>query len=485
MPKRNLIWVVVVFAFFVLCVKADNPARQTQRDYYEDFEKLAIILRHVTQRYVSDVDADALFEGMARGMLTQLDPYCTYIPPRLQDDFEKDVHGRFGGIGIRIGLRNNMLTVISPLEGTPAFRAGVMSGDAIIKIEGESTEGITLTEAVERLTGEPGTKVTITVVHEGEAVPVDITITRARIIVPTVAGYRRANGGHWDYVVDARSGIGYIRLISFTDDTLAALDGAMKELTTQKMRGLILDLRFNPGGKLSTAVQVADRFIEAGVIVTTRGRSGRKLDEYEAAAAGTYPDFPVVVLVNRYSASAAEIVAGAVQHHHRAVVLGERTFGKGSVQSVIELGDGRGSLKLTTAEYYLPGGRSINRQQRTGRAVKRPEVKRTPGTSVEPTWGVEPDIEVVLTDKENARLLSLRREADVIPHEGPSTRPSTAPAAPTTAPAPPFVDRQLERAIDVLKAYKVWQQRASRTTRARSERVRADAPPDLERALTP
>lgn len=468
MPKRNIIWVLVVLAVFVVWAKGADPVWQARRAHYDDFENLALILRHISERYVYAVDEKALFEGAARGMLAELDPYCAYIPPRLRGEFEKDVQGRFGGIGIRIGMRNNQLFVVSPLEGTPAFQAGVLAGDIIVKINGESTEGITLNDAVEILTGEPGTQVTITVVHEGEATPVDITITRARIVIPTVAGYARKNGDQWDFFADREGGIGYIRLISFTKDTLPALDQAVADLKKAKMRGLILDLRFNPGGLLGAAVDVADRFINRGVIVSTRGRDGRTIEQEEAKPEGTYDDFPLVVLVNRYSASAAEIVAGALQDHHRAVVLGERTFGKGSVQSVIELGNGRGALKLTTAQYYLPSGRSISRPEQTGRAVKPrgTDQDSRPGRE-EPAWGVHPDIEVTFTDQENRQLLTSRREADVI-HPDSTTQPATVPAA-RGGPVPvDFVDRQLQRAIDVLKAYAVWDRQKQPAAAGRS-----------------
>jgi carboxyl-terminal processing protease len=463
MPKRNIIWVLVVLAVFTYALKADSPAVRTQRTYFEEFEKLAIVLHQIKERYVADVDEQALFEGAARGMVAELDPYCTYVPPRLENEFSKDVQGRFGGIGIKIGMRNGILTVISPLEGTPAIRAGVLAGDSILKINGQSTDGIALDEAVERLTGEPGTAVTITVVHEGESTSVDITMTRAQIVVPTVAGVQRLKDGHWDFMTDKNAHIGYVRLISFTKDTLPALDKTVEDLRRQGLRGLVLDLRFNPGGLLSSAVDVASRFIAKGVIVSTRGRDPGSVEQEVARGEGTYEAFPVVVLINRYSASAAEIVAGALQDHHRAVLVGERTFGKGSVQSVIELGSGRGTLKITTAEYYLPSGRSISRAEQTGRAVKEPAKPERPkdGTKAEPTWGVHPDIEVPFTDQENRQLLLLRRDADVIRTE---SQPATHPAMPTApsasgapaVPAAPFVDRQLERAIDVLKAWEVW-----------------------------
>ena len=371
MHRKDVIWTVLIVTFVSLAVQGFAAKRA---DLYEEFETLAVVVEKIRDNYVEDVDEKEIFEGALRGALRSLDGYSAYISPEDFEEFRTQTKGEFQGLGIEIGIRNGWLTVIAPIEDTPAWRAGIRSGDRIVKIEGKSTEKMSTLDAVKVLRGKKGTKVTITIVHEGERKPIDRTITRDVIPLISVRGYRRKDQtGHWDYFVDPEHKIGYIRLNAFQENTVRELDDAVAEVQGKGMEGLVLDLRFNPGGLLSTAVSVADRFLEKGVIVSTRGRAVQPVS-YKAHKFGTYKDFPLAVLVNNWSASASEIVAGAVQDHHRGIIVGEKTFGKGSVQNVIPLRGGKSALKLTTAHYYTPAGRSIHRKEENGEGGLVPDI---------------------------------------------------------------------------------------------------------------
>lgn len=427
MPKRNIAWMMVIILIALLFWQL--PSTVARRDtVYRTFEPLVDIRREILKSYVEEVDENELIRGAIEGMLQGLDEYSTYFGPDQMSELKRATTGTFGGIGVEISVQNGWLTVISPIEDTPAFRAGVLAGDRIVKINGETTEKHSVLDAVKELTGKAGTEVTITVIHEHNNKQEDITLTRDVIKIISVKGWQRTANNGWDYMIDAEDRIGYVRMIKFTPDTPEALDDAVKILQAQGMKALILDLRFNPGGLLESAIAVADRFLDKGVIVSTKGRWSQK-KESEAKSEGTYSNFPVVVLVNRFSASAAEIVAGALRDHKRAVVIGERTFGKGSVQNVISLEDGQGAIKLTTAYYYLPGGTCIHRSKRAKKGD---------------TWGVEPLIKVELSDEEAAEILRGRREADIIRA---ATQPTTTQARPH-----PVIDRQLQQALNSLKA---------------------------------
>lgn len=317
------------------------------REDYEGLESFSNVLAIVQKNYVQEVKTSQLVEGAIDGMLTALDPHSAYLTPDLYRELQVDTEGSFGGLGIEITLRDGLLTVVSPIEDTPAYRAGVKAGDQIVKIDGELTKDLTLLEAVKRMRGPQGSQVTISVRREGVDRFLDISLTREVIKIRSVKSKL------------LEPGYGYIRLTQFQDRTTADLEDALARFSQngQELKGLVLDLRSNPGGLLSQAVKVADVFLDSGMIVYTKGRLNTQQQKYLAHPGG-HTGFPLVVLVNNGSASASEIVAGAVQDHGRAVVLGTQTFGKGSVQTILPLENGD-ALRLTTAMYYTPNGRSI------------------------------------------------------------------------------------------------------------------------------
>jgi carboxyl-terminal processing protease len=355
-------------------------------------------------------------------------------------------------VGIQISLEKGQLTVVSPLEDTPAYEAGIQPADTIVGIDGKSTKGITLTKAVQTITGPVGTQVTLTIRREGAAQDFDVPLTRANITIHTVKGYARGDRGGWDYMIDRDQRIAYVRLTSFNEHTTDELRAALETVKAQDARGLVLDLRFNPGGLLRTAVEVADLFLDgAKMIVKTKGRPAVSPEWSQTANQGeACPGLPLIVLVNRASASASEIVAGAIQDNRRGIVIGQRSYGKGSVQNLVPLTDGSAYLKLTTAFYYLPSGRCIDRQQ---------------GKHQE--WGVDPDIPVVLIPEETRKVLELRRDSDILrgradtsaagaSHDAASsTQPAEAtgdpPAAAEADDDVPDVDPQLETALLVMR----------------------------------
>ncbi|UCG34334.1 MAG: PDZ domain-containing protein [Phycisphaerales bacterium] len=329
------------------------------------------------------------------GALKPLDEFSAMIWPAEVSEFRKYTTGEFTGVGIQINMQGKYITVFSPLEDTPAYRAGIRPGDIIVKIDGEDAAGINLDEAVERITGPPGTKVTLTVKREGEEKEYDYELERAKIQIQSVKGASRRADDTWDYTLDPDERIAYIRLASFSETTARELAQALKEIEDDGTRGLILDLRFNPGGLLTSAWQVADLLLPANqVIVRTAGRD--PADDWQKKSNSRHTELPLIVLVNDRSASASEIVSGAVKDHKRGLIVGERTFGKGSVQNLIPMADNEAYLKLTTAHYYLPSGRCLQRDPDSAE------------------WGVDPDIKVKLVPKETRHVLAVRRQNDVI-----------------------------------------------------------------------
>ncbi|MBD3245755.1 MAG: PDZ domain-containing protein [Candidatus Omnitrophica bacterium] len=320
-----------------------------QEDIYEKLDIFAESIAVIERKYVEDKQMEELIYGALDGMLLSLDPYSQFLTP---DDYKEllvETEGKFGGLGIEITIRDGLLTIVSPMEGTPAWDAGLKAGDVIVKIEEEVTKGITLLDAVKKLRGEPGTEVTITVLREKTRNVEDVTITRGIIKIQDIKGGQILEDG-----------IGYLRIAEFRETTHRDLDKVLSRLDQKELRGLIVDVRNNPGGLLDSAVRVSSRFLEAGArIVSTKAR-GEKERTYDAVSGGSkILGVPMVVLINKGSASGSEILAAALRDHNRAVLLGETTFGKGSVQTIVPLSDGS-ALRLTTAKYYTPAGISIH-----------------------------------------------------------------------------------------------------------------------------
>ena len=319
---------------------------------YANLEEFRQVASVVNSHYVEDVDSEDLIKAGIKGMLDALDPYSEYLDPKQYSALLEDTHGQFEGLGIEIAIKDEWLTVISPLEDTPAERMGIQAGDRIIKIEGVSTKGIAVEEAVKKLRGKKGTVVHITIEREGIGEPMEYAIQRDVISIRAVP-----------YYGIAQEGIGYVRLNRFSDISADELKEAVSELLREDIKGLILDLRGNPGGLLSQAVEVASVFLEPDkLVVETKGKVKSQNKEFYSFGKPLFPELPLTVLVDEGSASGSEIVAGAIQDWDRGVIIGDTTFGKGLVQNVIQLKDGAG-LKLTTAKYYIPSGRSIQKPE--------------------------------------------------------------------------------------------------------------------------
>jgi carboxyl-terminal processing protease len=355
MSKRHGRWMFVVglAVFTAVLISGGGGTRvgAVSKESYDGLETFTNILSIVQKNYVDEVPTKQLIEGAINGMLASLDPHSAYLTPDLYKELQVDTKGSFGGLGIEITVRNGLLTVVSPIEDTPAFRGGVKAGDQIIKIDGEFTKDMTLVDAVKRMRGPKETKVTLTLKRESQPELFDVTLTREIIKIQSVKSH----------MLD--KGYGYVRITQFQERTDDDLEKALKGLESDSkdaggIQGLVLDLRNDPGGLLTQAVKVSDAFLDGGMIVYTDGRLENQKQKYYAHKAGTWSDFPMVVLVNGGSASASEIVAGALQDHKRALVLGTTTFGKGSVQTILPLGD-NAALRLTTARYFTPNGRSI------------------------------------------------------------------------------------------------------------------------------
>lgn len=327
--------------------KSPSTLNGAQAGRYKNLELFQKVLHFVEENYVDTVKNEALIQGAIKGMLETLDPHSNFLPPDVFRDMKIDTSGKFGGVGIEIGVRDNVLTVVAPIEDTPAWKAGLKPGDRIVKIDNQTTKGMTLTEAVSKMRGKRGSKVKITIFRKGFDKVRDVTVAREEIRIQSVK------------FEELEPGFAYVRLTSFNEDAAKDVAKAMAALETKrKLQGLVFDLRTNPGGLLDQAVDVTSLFIDEGVVVSTIGRNKDQKEVKHAKKGKARKDFPLAILVNSSTASAAEIVAGALQDHKRAIILGQPTFGKGSVQTVIELGQEMG-LKLTIARYYTASGRSI------------------------------------------------------------------------------------------------------------------------------
>ncbi len=403
---------IIIGRWTVTIVKAEVEG-------YQDLKVFTEVIAIVKRNYVEDVDVKDLIYGAIKGMISSLDPHSSFLTPDFYKEMQVDTKGEFGGLGIQIGIKNGILTVIAPIEDTPAFKAGIEAGDKILKVEGELTKKMSLLDAVHKMRGPKGTKVTITVIREGWDDMKDFTIVRDIIKVKSVK-FR---------VID--ESIGYIKIIQFQEKTSEDLLNAIESLKEEKITALVLDLRNNPGGLLQSAVGVSEQFLPPKkLVVYIKGRNGEKA-EFLSEGEDKLNGLPMVVLVNQGSASASEIVAGALKDWNRAVLLGVTTFGKGSVQSILPLSDGSG-LRLTTAKYYTPMGISIQ------------------------NTGITPDILVELKPQKGT-MHRVFREKDLEGHLENEQVDEEQPVQDEMVPAEldEKEDIQLQRAIDLLKAWKV------------------------------
>ncbi len=373
----------------------------SNEDEYSYFRLFTDVLKIVKENYVEEPKIKDLIYGALSGMVSALDPFSTFFPPDKYKEFMEETEGEFGGVGIEISMEKGRPIVVAPIEGTPAFKAGLRAGDIIIAVDGEDTFGKTLLDIVKKIRGKPGTKVKLTIMRKGLDKPITVEITRAIIKIESVKYVKYGD-------------IGYIKITQFQHHTSRDLRKAVKDLTAQGVQGFIIDLRNNPGGLLSEAVKVSDIFLPEGkLIVYTKGR--RDEEKYYAKEEPLIPEYvPVVVLINKGSASASEIVTGALQDHKRAIIVGEKSFGKASVQNIIPLEDGS-ALKLTVAYYYTPAGKLIHKK------------------------GIEPDIKVAMDEKIWEKLAQTIRKMRI---EGNGKKVILLPE----------IDVQLKKAIEILKA---------------------------------
>lgn len=401
--KRLKLASLLVATFIVGFLLGNAGASQNtgQQDDYRYFRLFTDVFKTVKQNYVGETNTRDLIYGALNGMLRSLDPFSAFFTPDQYKEFQQETEGEFGGVGIEIGMEKGRPIVISPIEGTPAFRAGIRSGDVILEINGEDTSNMSLMDVVKRIRGKPGTKVNLTIMRKGLDRPIKVELERAIIKIESVK---------WIKVED----VGYIRLSQFTDGVGREVEKAIKSLTSQGVKGIILDLRNDPGGLLSEAINVSELFLKEGkLIVYTKSKKG-ETNRYFSRRKPVLPEnMPLVVLINRGSASASEIVAGALQDHKRAVLVGEKSFGKASVQNIIPLEDGS-AIKLTIAYYYTPLGRLIDKK------------------------GIQPDVEVKMTEEEEEKLQETIRQKRLQGVTGVILEPS--------------LDPQLRKAMEIIRS---------------------------------
>ena len=468
MPAKNIALILIALLVSLVCYRRAAHNRYATA--------ISEVIGEVDQFYVEEVDRRELFENSMRGLMRHLDPYSGFADSEQYQQLLEGLDQEFGGVGIMVDVDpdTNRLMVLSPLPGSPAYDAGMRAGDLILKIEGDDTTGLNASDSVNLIRGPPGSPVQLTILPLGTETPRDVTLQRAIIPIESVLGDRRREDGGWDYVLTEHPEIGYLRIANFGENTGNEVAQVLSQLKGQ-IQGMILDLRNNPGGLLTAAVDVCDLFLDSGVIVSVNGRGGLVQQSFSASPGTIVPaDFPLVVLIDKYSASASEIVSACLQDHERATVIGERSFGKGTVQTVIELEGGRSAMRLTTATYWRPSGKNIH---------------RLPRAEDNEEWGVTPDAGY-LVEFEEAEMLAVwkrRRERDVVlsrrngnaPQDGskedevasempahdqtpaPSTEneasAATSADSPVLAdapeePSPPVVDRQLNRAVECIEA---------------------------------
>jgi carboxyl-terminal processing protease len=431
--------IALVVCIFVIGDLAVQRAQALPDDTYKELQTFANVLAIVQKNYVEPVSTKDLINGAITGMLGSLDPHSAYLTPDLYRDLEVETRGSFGGLGIEITIKNDVLTVVSPIEGTPAYVAGVKSGDQIIKINSDFTKGMTLTDAVKMMRGPKGSTIRLTLHREGVPELFTVPVTRDVIKIQSVRSKQ------------LKDGYDYIRITTFQDGTTEDVSKALDKLSREdhgQIKGLVLDLRDNPGGLLNQAVSVADAFLDGGLVVYTQGRIDNQQQKYFAHKKSNFVDYPMVVLVNGGSASASEIVAGALQDQRRALIEGTQTFGKGSVQTILPLDD-ESALRLTTARYFTPNGRSIQ------------AVGITPDMVVEPPKPTLAALELPgegTADEDEIRESDLlhhfqNNQAHPANHKSPSGSPDSTPRTPGTSDksAKPEADIQLDKAISILE----------------------------------
>ena len=409
---------------------------------YEELKTFSEVLNQVQKHYVDETKPKDLIQGAIRGMLSTLDPHSAYMSPEMYKEMQVETKGEFGGVGIQIGVKDNRLAVIAPIEGTPAYRAGIKAGDYIVKVNDDITKDLSLMDAVQKMRGPKGSKVSLTIQREGTPDPLVFNLVRDTIKIESVKSKMIEN-------------LGYVRLTQFQEATGRDLSKAIRQLKEQKVQGAILDIRNNPGGLLTAAVDVSEQFLPSGkLIVYTKGREGKK-DEWFTKSKDQLEDLPIIILVNEGSASASEIVAGALQDWGRAVVVGATSFGKGSVQTILPLSDGSG-LRLTTAKYYTPKGRSI---QSTGITpdivVKLPApvtAKASEGKAGEKE--VDPKAIKPSTGKEAAP------HNEKSPDEAGLKNGAVLQTLPSDEAGDPTLeqDAQLQKAVELLKSWKIFKE---------------------------
>lgn len=409
--RKFKILAVVVIVQFAFC--ALSFAKDTKDDLYNQLELLSDAIVSIQDEYVKVMEPKELIYGALKGMLSSLDAHSQFMDPETYKDMKVETEGEFGGLGIEISIKDDLLTIVSPIDDTPAYKAGLKAGDRIVKIDNEITRGITIMDAVKKLRGKPETDIKLTILRESEDRLLDFTITRKIIKIQSVRDSKILKGN-----------IGYIKLTDFSEKTPKDLDLALKKLKEQNMDSLIFDLRNNPGGLLNISVEVASRFLPKGtLIVSTKGRTKTQNFEFRSHGDPDFENIPIVVLINNGSASASEIVAGAFKDDKRAILVGEKSFGKGSVQTIIPLKDGS-ALRLTTALYYTPSGRSIHGE------------------------GIMPDVEVKLIEtKEDAKGETKEKNDKVF------EKVNTAPEDKKTEEK---YDNQLTQAIYIIEGIKAY-----------------------------
>ncbi|MEO8498412.1 MAG: S41 family peptidase [Planctomycetota bacterium] len=434
MPPRNLTIIFFAAILSLICY------RKAERNRYASGVADAMDL--VSEYYVEEVDSRTLFENAMAGMVSGLDQYSGYIKPDTLKDMNASLDQEFGGVGVEVEKKepDQPLLVLSPLVGTPAYRAGIQAGDRIIAVDGESMIGVHLNDAVKLMRGEPGSEIALTINRTGREEPFDVKVIREVITVDSVLGDTRQSDGSWDFHLAENPRIAYLRLTTFGQHSVEEVTKVLESTDERNgFEAIIMDLRGNAGGLLDAAVEMCDLFIDKGRIVSTNGRYGKLRSSYDATQGVVIPkDIPMVVLVDNYSASASEIVAACLQDHKRAIIVGERTWGKGTVQNILDLEGGQSALKLTTATYWRPSGTNIHRRK---------------DATDEEAWGVRPNegFEVAIP-KESAEKIYLRRrdrDRNQTPLNGAETKIDDA--APTTQEAEAVDDPQLRRAIDYLK----------------------------------